>query len=69
MTKEQSDLILTLVFPKIESRVVEIWQNVWLRSSQAAISRFWTGALLSLPPPHEYHLNDSRRCWALVEQV
>lgn len=30
MTKEQSDLIFIPVFPKIESRIVEIWQNVWL---------------------------------------
>lgn len=27
MTTEQSDLTFTLVFPKIESRVVEIWQD------------------------------------------
>lgn len=30
MTKEQSDLIFIPVFPKIEPRIVEIWQNVWL---------------------------------------
>lgn len=51
MTKEQSDLIFTPAFPKIESRAVEIWQNVWLRSSQAAVSPLLDRNVTVAPSP------------------